>query len=132
MTSDNVGHYIKFAFEHGKYYPFGDKVPADPHEDKAKNKDGMDKVVTVWQVMKCEVEAKAHLVTLQKYATVSQKVYAWIWMMCRTAICDKQRGLREFAVFNGTKSFIRLIRAIKSIILQFEFHKDLVMALIRV
>ena len=77
-TMDDVRHYIQFAIKHRIDYLFEDEAPADPHEDTMKSNDGSYNVIMSCQIMKFEVEekAKAHLVTLQKYASGSKKAYA--------------------------------------------------------
>ena len=51
--------------------------------------------------------------------------------MCTTANHDKIKSLKEIATLELSREFLDLVKATRAITLQFESHKDLVIALMR-
>ena len=76
-----------------------------------------------------QVQGESHIIKMDKYDMGCKKLYSCIFTMCTPGTRDKIKGLKDFSALDRERKFHDLTKVIKSIMLQFESHKDLVIAL---
>ena len=119
-----VTHYIQRALNTGEHYLFGNEAPANPTVSTTTNTQEVEEetVVTASSIsmLTFQVQEKSHIIKMDKYDMGCNKLYLWTWTMCTTENRDKIRGLKEFPTLDWAVKFHDLIKAIKSVTLQFE------------